>query len=288
MPVRSRPDLRGRRVLITGAARGIGAALARALHAEGAHVALVGIEPDLLREVAASCGDAPWVAADVTDLDAVAAAVEECVDALGGLDVAVANAGVASQLPLVGGDPDLFDAHVDVNLRGVYHTIRATGPHLSHDDGYLLVVSSMAAAVHLPLMGAYCATKAGVEALGNSARIELRPTGARVGVAYFAEIDTDMTSRGFGTRAARRLTGGTGVASSVTPLPVAVDALLSGIARRRRTIVTPRYARPVLALRGTAQRVAETALAGRVSDALEVARSETVSLTTPQPHRPRR
>src|SRR5215218_2032248 len=102
---RSTPSLAGRRVFITGAARGIGAALARRLHERGARVALAGIEPDLLEQVAAACGAAPWQDCDVGDRAAVEAAVAAAVDALGGLDVVVANAGVAAQLPLVGGNP---------------------------------------------------------------------------------------------------------------------------------------------------------------------------------------
>src|SRR3712207_2104411 len=98
---RGTPSLAGRRVLITGAARGIGAALARRLHERGARVALLGLEPELLEEVARSCGDAPWHVCDVTDREAVEAAVESSAQTLGGLDVVVANAGVAAQLPIV-------------------------------------------------------------------------------------------------------------------------------------------------------------------------------------------
>ena len=89
----------------------------------------------------------------------------------------------------VGGDPDVMRAHLDVNVMGVYLTVRAAGPHVSHAGGYVLVVSSLAAAVNAPLLGAYSASKAAVEAIGNTLRAELAPTGARVGVAYFAERD---------------------------------------------------------------------------------------------------
>src|SRR5690606_26350214 len=101
-----------------------------------------------------------------------------------------------------------------------------------------LMCSSLATAVNLPLLGAYSASKAGVEALGNTLRSELRPTGARVGVAYFAELDTDMTTRGFSTEAATALTGG-GSLTPPTPLKVGIDALERGIARRSKRIVAP-------------------------------------------------
>ncbi|WP_421118661.1 SDR family NAD(P)-dependent oxidoreductase [Aquihabitans daechungensis] len=276
------PTLAGRRVLITGAARGIGAALARRLHERGAKVALAGLEPELLAEVAAACGDAPWAACDVTDAAQVDAAVATAVEALGGLDVVVANAGVAAQLPLVGGDPEVMRRTLDVNVMGTYLTVRAAGPHVSHPDGYVVVVSSLAAAVNPPLLGAYSASKAAVEALGNTLRAEMRPTGARVGVAYFAELDTDMTSRGFDTAAAVQLTGG-GTPTKITPLKVGIDALERGIAHRSRRIVAPRWVSPILPVRMTAQRVVDRYLDRNIAGALATARGETVELTTPQP-----
>ncbi|MEA2474025.1 MAG: hypothetical protein QOE06_1940, partial [Thermoleophilaceae bacterium] len=163
-----RPALDGRRVFITGGARGIGAALARRLHERGARVALAGLEPELLEEVARSCGDAPWHHCDVTDREQVEAAVASSVASLGGLDVVVANAGVAAQLPIVGGNPEVMERTIAVNVMGVYNTLREAGPHISHERGYALAVSSLAAVLHLPLLGAYCASKAAVEALGDT------------------------------------------------------------------------------------------------------------------------
>jgi NAD(P)-dependent dehydrogenase (short-subunit alcohol dehydrogenase family) len=276
-------SLHGRRVLITGAARGIGAALARRLHERGARVALVGLEEEQLAEVAAACGGAHRALCDVTDGAAVERAVDDAATALGGLDVVVANAGVAAQLPLVGGDPAVMERTLAVNVLGVYHTLRAAGPHVGHPGGYALAVSSVGAAVHLPLMGAYSASKAAVEALGNTLRIELRPTGARVGVAYFAEIDTDMTRRGFGTEAATVLLARLGALHRVAPLHVAVDALERGIARRARRIVAPARAAPLLPLRMLVQPFVDRAVQRGLPRALEVARAEDAPLTTPQP-----
>src|SRR6185312_167899 len=101
-------SLVGKRVLITGAARGIGAETARRLHARGARVALVGLEPEQLAALAAECGQAPWFECDVTSRTQVEEAVEAAVAGLGGLDVVVANAGVAGAVPIVGGDPAIF------------------------------------------------------------------------------------------------------------------------------------------------------------------------------------
>jgi NAD(P)-dependent dehydrogenase (short-subunit alcohol dehydrogenase family) len=278
------PGLAGRRVLITGAARGIGAATARRLHARGAQVVLAGIEPDVLARTAADCGDALAVVCDVRDREQVEAAVEAAVEHLHGLDVVVANAGVAAQLPLVGGDPDVFERTIEVNLLGVYYTLRAAGQHIAHPQGYALAISSLAAAVHPPLLGAYSASKAGVEALADSLRIELAPSGARVGVAYFAELDTDMVRQGFGTAAAKRMSEiGPAGRRRVAPLDAGIDAIERGIARRARHVVAPRWVALLLPLRMLAQRVVEAATRSSVEAALESARGEDAALTTPQP-----
>ena len=273
--------LAGRRVLITGAARGIGAATAKRLHARGARLVLAGIEPEQLAEVAAQCGQAMAVVCDVRDRGQVEAAVEAAVHQLGGLDVVIANAGVAAQLPILGGDAEIFDRTLDVNLRGAYYTLRAAAPHIAHAEGYALAISSLAAAVHPPLLGAYSASKAGVEALADAARVELASSGARVGVAYFAELDTDMTSRGFGTKAAGALN--TGPRRSVAPLKVGVDAIERGIARRSRRVVAPRWVAAILPIRMVAQRVVEQVVRRGLDDALDIARGEHARLTTELP-----
>jgi NAD(P)-dependent dehydrogenase (short-subunit alcohol dehydrogenase family) len=276
-------DLSGRRVLITGAARGIGAATAKRLHERGARVVLAGIEPDVLARTAAESGNALAVVCDVRDRNQVEAAVEAASEHLRGLDVVVANAGVAAQLPLVGGDPEVFERTIEVNLMGVYYTLRAAGPYISHERGYALAISSLAAAVHPPLLGAYCASRAGVEALADSLRIELAPSGARVGVAYFAELDTDMVRRGFGTAAAQRVAEIRRPGRSVAPLASGVDAIERGIARRSRRVVAPRWVAPLLPMRMLAQRVIELATRSSIEDVLEIARGENATLTTPQP-----
>jgi NAD(P)-dependent dehydrogenase (short-subunit alcohol dehydrogenase family) len=275
-------ELSGKRVLITGAARGIGAALAKRLYARGAKVAVVGLEPDELRAVSSACGDAPWAECDVANRDSVLEAVTHSVESLGGLDVFVANAGIAAQLPLSGGDPELMTRIINVNVLGVYNTIWAAAPHVSHNNGYAVLVSSLAAALHLPLMGAYNASKAAVEALGNTLRVELRPYGARVGVAYFAELDTDMTRQGFDTEAARSLPAAKLVGRS-RPLVLGIDALERGIARRSRRIVAPRWMTGVLPFRMTVQRVADRVTQPGLARTLQIARDERVSLTTSQP-----
>jgi AhpD family alkylhydroperoxidase len=274
--------LAGRRVLITGAARGIGAATARRLHARGARVVLAGLEFEQLTEVANSCGDALAVRCDVRDREQVESAVQAAVDHLGGLDVVIANAGVAAQLPVLGGDVEVFERTIEVNLLGVYYTLRAAAPHISHPGGYALAISSLAAVVHPPLLGAYSASKAGVEALADAMRTELASSGARVGVAYFGELDTDMTSRGFGTEAAGQMNMGP---NRVAPLKAGVDAIERGVTRRSRRVVAPAWVAAVLPIRMIAQRVVERVSSVGLDRVLETAREEHAPLTTELPPR---
>jgi NAD(P)-dependent dehydrogenase (short-subunit alcohol dehydrogenase family) len=277
--------LEGRRVVITGAARGIGALTARRLHDRGAHVALLGLEPELLEEVAAGCGGAPWFECDVADREQVDHSVAAAVERLGGLDVAIANAGIGAQMPLVGGDAAVWDATLAVNLGGTFNLVRAAAPHVSHPNGYFLLTASLAAAVHLPLMAAYCASKAAVESLGDSLRVELAPSGAKVGVAYYAELDTDMTSRGFATKAAARMPIGGNGRMPVAPVGPAIDALERGIRDRSRRIVSPRWVGAALPVRMLVQRVVEREVRRKIGKALDIARTEEAPLTTPQPER---
>lgn len=274
-------SLAGRRVLITGGARGIGAALAERLHARGAHVALVGLEPERLAQVAARCGDAPWREADVADREQMTAATDAVVAELGGLDAVVANAGIAKQLPTIGGDPKVLEQQLRVNVVGVYVTLQAAGPHISHPGGYALVVGSLAGALAVPVVGAYSASKAAAEVLANTFRGEVMHTGARVGVAYFSEIRTDMTDRGFETAAAGTITLMT--PTKVQPIGVAVNALERALARRSRHAFGPLWVAPLVYLRMFGQPFVDRMFQSRIRDALRYAQEEQVPLSTEQP-----
>jgi NAD(P)-dependent dehydrogenase (short-subunit alcohol dehydrogenase family) len=186
-------DLRGKTVLITGAARGIGAETARRAAAAGANVALVGLEPEELERVAAQCGsNTAAFECDVTDWQALEHAVEGTVERFGGIDVVMANAGIAPAGMVRSVDPAAFERTVEINLLGVWRTVRASLPQVIERKGYVLVTASLAAAIHGPGMAAYSAAKAGAEAFADSLRIEVRHLGVDVGVAYFGFIDTDM------------------------------------------------------------------------------------------------
>ncbi|GGK55167.1 hypothetical protein GCM10011591_28890 [Nocardia camponoti] len=277
----------GHKVLITGAARGLGAALARQLSAAGAHVALLGLEPELLAEVAAECDNAPWRYCDVADPAQVKRVIDALAGELGGIDSLVVNAGIAKQMPMVGGDASVLEETLAVNVLGLAYCVQSAGPYVARPGGYVLVMSSVSVAVQLPLAGAYSASAAAVESLGCTLRAELRHTGAKVGITYFAEIDTDLTGRGFGTAAAHTVLGKTSL-TGVTPVGPAVDAMERAIRRRRRSVVAPWWVWFALPVRPLSQWVLRCVLGNRVERAITIARTEDPPFTTAQPARARR
>jgi NAD(P)-dependent dehydrogenase (short-subunit alcohol dehydrogenase family) len=245
-------SLAGRRVLVTGAARGIGAALAERLAAQGARLALVGLERAKLDEVASRCGEGTFVAeCDVSDNEQVARAVDAAAEALGGLDVVVANAGIATGGPLKLQPVRSWQRVIEINLLGVAHTDRSALPHLERSRGYLLNIASAAAVSRGPGMSAYCAAKAGVEALSDCLRIEEAPFGVDVGVAYFLFLDTDMVRDAEAElprmeASRQRLPR---IVGQTYPLAPAIDEVVAAIAQRRRRVSYPKWFLRVLPLR---------------------------------------
>jgi NAD(P)-dependent dehydrogenase (short-subunit alcohol dehydrogenase family) len=240
--------LKGQIVLITGAARGIGAAAAREVVRRGGSVALVGLEPQLLQALAAELGDrAGWREADVCDAAAMEGAVKWAVERFGGLDIVVANAGIARVGSVADIDPADFEAVIEVNLLGVWRTIRAALPAVRERRGHVFIVSSMSAAVRLPLMAAYAAAKAGVGALGDALRLELAREGVTVGVAYLSFIDTDMVRAAFSDeRAAPFVREMPSWMTATMTLDRAVPRIVDAIERRKPRVVLPGRAWPVL------------------------------------------
>ena len=264
-------SLAGKRVLVTGAARGIGAALAERLASQGARLALVGLEPERLAAVAERCGEGTFVAeCDVSAREHVFAAVDAAAGALGGLDVVVANAGIATAGPVRLQDVRSWERVIEVNLLGVMYTDRAALPHLERSRGYLLNIASSAAAFRAPGLSAYCSAKAGVEALSDCLRIEMASHGVDVGVAYFLFLDTDMVRD-----AERELPGGDrskrgmpGPLARTYPLAPAVEEVVAAIAERRRRVAYPKWFLRALPLRQLfASRLIEREAAKRVPEA---------------------
>jgi NAD(P)-dependent dehydrogenase (short-subunit alcohol dehydrogenase family) len=264
-------DVRGKVAFITGAARGIGFEAARRLHARGAHVALVGLEPDELDARVAELGGDRAAAfhCDVTDPEQLAAAVDGTVARFGGIDICIANAGVANVGTIASMAVEDFERVVEVNLLGVWRTVRAALPQVIERKGYILAISSMSAVVHLPLMGPYTMAKAGVEAFADALRMEVAHTGTKVGVAYFSFIDTDMVRDSFAHPAAT-LTRKSSPKFMTTPIPLseAGDAIDRAITGRLRITYAPRWSVILIRLRGIAQPLIERGMLARPKDTI--------------------
>lgn len=252
IPAHRRADpapLSRQRVLITGPARGIGAQTARLAAARGARLGLIGLEPARLAALAGELGEGHhWAECDVTDQASLHQAVASTVAELGGLDVVVANAGIATIVTAAAGPADAMVRMVDVNLSGVIRTVSATLPHLIASRGYALLVSSAAAYTAMPGMAAYAASKAGVEQFGNVVRLETAHLGVSIGTAHPIWIDTDLV-RAYppSFMAARRKLPWP--LHTVVSVEACAEALVRGIEHRQRKVYVPRSMAAIQALR---------------------------------------
>jgi NAD(P)-dependent dehydrogenase (short-subunit alcohol dehydrogenase family) len=244
-------SMQGKTVFLTGAARGIGAGAAKSLAAQGANLALVGLEPELINAVAAECGpNAIAIDTDVTDVAALEKAVATAVERFGGIDVVIANAGIAPMGMVHSMDPAAFELTVEINLLGVWRTVRAALPEIMASKGYILVVASAAAALHTPLMSAYSASKAGVEAFADVLRAEMLPHGVDVGCAYYSWISTDMVKgadeHSVGGFVRKKLPWPMG---KTYPVQDAIQAMVDGVNGRKSHVMAPGWLHQALALR---------------------------------------
>ncbi|MBW8487099.1 SDR family oxidoreductase [Actinomadura parmotrematis] len=225
----------GRVVVVTGAARGLGALLAKGAASRGARVALLGLEPAELAAAAKACGPAArWWEADVTSPEALAATAGEVLAHFGRVDTVVANAGIATGGPVQYSDPRTFDKVIEVNLLGSVNTARAFLPALRESQGYFFQIASLAALTAAPMMAAYCASKSGVEAFAHSLRAEVAHTGVGVGIGYLSWTDTDMVRGADENPALRRMRASLPFPGNRTyPLRPTAARLLAGMAARR-------------------------------------------------------
>jgi len=171
---------------ITGASRGVGAAVARAFHADGMRVALASRSGDDLGGIGLG------LECDVRDPDAVSAAVDATVSELGGIDVVVANAGVGAYGPFLELDPDDVEAMIDVNLKGTLYTARFTLPHLIESRGDFVSLASVAGLRAFPGEAVYNASKFGMLGFTRALDHELRELGVRVTNLAPGGIATDF------------------------------------------------------------------------------------------------
>jgi len=231
-------------ILITGGARGIGAATGRELARRGARVVLADLDAQALAQTGQAITPAPLtVELDVTDMGACEAAVERTLEQHGRLDIVWANAGIASGGPVALSAPSAWRRTIEVNLLGAYYTVHAALPAVIRQRGYVAVTASTASFGHLPGLSAYSASKAGVEAMCNSLRSEVAHMGVGVASIHPTWIDTDMVREGEATFAETNRLRETMPPPfrRIYPVQRAVSDIVTGFEQRSRRICTPRW-----------------------------------------------
>ncbi|MBJ8343899.1 SDR family oxidoreductase [Antrihabitans sp. YC2-6] len=235
--------LLGRRVVVTGGARGIGEQVARLAAERGARVALIGLEAGRLEALADELGpSATWREADVRDGAALRSAIDEVAVVMGGIDCVVANAGVVAYGTVRQAEEDSFVKVLDVNLNGTFRTLKFATPHLERSRGHVVVVASALSFLSLPSMASYGASKAGVEMLALAYRQEVAHLGITVGLVHPSWIDTDLV-RG----AAQDLPSFDRLRAELpypgnvtTSVDTVAEAIVDGLTSRRARVYVPR------------------------------------------------
>ncbi|CAA0115889.1 SDR family NAD(P)-dependent oxidoreductase [Zhongshania aliphaticivorans] len=250
-------DFNKKVVFITGAAGGIGAACAREFYRRGASVVLADLGADALEKLASEF-DADRVLLqilDVTDMDATKQVVANIIKKFGRIDIVFANAGVAWQTPktIATADEIEFERIIEIDLLGVWRTVRAALPEVIKAEGQVLVTSSLYAFANGVINAPYAMSKAGVESFGRSLRAELAGTGATASVLYPGWIKTPMTRVAFGANA-----NASELIEKAFPAPlrqlitpeVVASAVARGLGKRAPRIIVPNRWAPLAALRG--------------------------------------
>ena len=247
----SKSSLAHRVVLITGAASGIGAATALEVVAKGGIPVLVDCDAEPLANMAQQCGPQTlhWVA-DVTQLQAMQQVVEQTLLNLGRIDIVFANAGVAAFGPIAYIEPDAWKRCIEVNVFGVFNTIRAALPAIMQQSGYVLINASSSSFAHPPVMSAYAASKSAVEAMGNSLRIEMAAHGVGVGVVHAGWVRTPLVTEGALHPGFVRLRATMpGPMNSETSPEETARVIVQGMLNRKRRIWVPGWLKILFALR---------------------------------------
>jgi len=248
--------LQGKTVLITGATGGIGAATARELVKRGANVVVTDLGQQQVDDLANALGArALPIVVDVTDRGSIDRAVAQAVAHFCKVDIVFANAGIANDPPLTvaGLTDEMYEKVIDVDLNGVWHTVRAGLPQVIENGGYVLITSSIYAFMNGVVNVPYAMSKAAVEQLGRALRTELAYRGASAGVLYPGWVDTNiakvaMRDPGPVKELADHAFHGP-LGRTITP-ERAAKAIADGMEKRAPRIIVPRRWVPISMLRG--------------------------------------
>ncbi|WP_207483245.1 SDR family oxidoreductase [Arenibaculum pallidiluteum] len=189
-----------RAAIVTGASRGIGAAIARRLAGDGFQVVVnyagsAGPAAEVVEEIEKAGGRAISVQADVSDPQAVTRLFDAAEAAYGGVDVLVNNAGIMKLMPVAETDDATFDQTIAINLKGTFNGLREAARRL-RDGGRIVSFSTSVVGLYQPTYGVYAATKAAVEALTHILAKELGPRGIRVNAVAPGPVATELFLKG--------------------------------------------------------------------------------------------
>lgn len=243
------------RAIVSGATRGIGRATARALAARGATVGLLARSEDDLRELARELDGSVPIAADVTDRVATEAVVRGFAEQTGGLELLIANAGLAHTAPFTELEPERAEEMVEVNFVGTLNQVRAALPlMLDRGRGHIVIVSSAAALRGFPWTAVYAATKAAQKTFAETLRHELSGTGVSLTTVMPGSVTTDLHSH-----EQERMPDWWRRGVKIEPAAVA-DAIVRATVEDRREVHVPANVR-LLGLNGVAPGLVDRLLA---------------------------
>ena len=230
-------DYAGKVAWITGASSGIGAALARELAARGAHVVLSGRDAERLAEVAADCGEALVLAFDVRDDAALAEATAKAIAWKGGVDLAIANAGISQRSRALKTAMQVYRDIIDIDLTAQIAFSQGLIGHMAErGSGALGFISSVAGKVGVPMRTAYSAAKFGLAGYADALRAELSINGVSVHTIYPGSVATNVSRNALTAEGTARGRSDKAIDEGI-PADAAAKAMLDGIAKGEREII---------------------------------------------------